>query len=547
MDYRPVYRDRTPRHSESMIAAYVAQGYWGEQTILERFRQIVAQRPDKEALIEGAHRFTYRQLNDQVEQTRQGLAALGLRPGDLIAVQLPNWWEQIVASLAIIDLGAVLVPVSIRLRGELKYILEFTAARAIVLPEAYHGFDHVGLVSELKPALPDLEHLVVPRLGRDLLGVVSFDRLQRMSGDSAPPAALDPNDPWEIIFTSGTTSAPKGVVRTHNNTLRTLSNLSNHYDFIRPDGSDIVLAILPVSFIFSQYLGVLSALLFGATLVLQDSFEPGAALKLLEREGVTYFGIVPSIVERFFEVEDLAQRDLSTLRYVSPAGEAVTRERKERIREAFGCDVLESYGLSEFTWPLGQVMRAGWEKKVSRTGIASPGTELAIVDAGGEPVPAGETGELLLRGPTRFPGYYGNPEATEECLDEDGWFHTGDLAQLDDDGFYAIVGRVKDVIKRKGSLIVPHEIEDALGEHPDLKDVAVVGLADPERGEIACACVVLRPGANLGTEELLSFLEGKLATFKLPERIEFLDELPVSPVGKVLKSDLKAMFENQRA
>ncbi|HEX9797849.1 MAG TPA: AMP-binding protein, partial [Anaerolineales bacterium] len=193
MDYRPVYRDRTPRHSESMIAAYVAQGYWGEQTILERFRQIVAQRPDKEALIEGAHRFTYRQLNDQVEQTRQGLAALGLQPGDLIAVQLPNWWEQIVASLAIIDLGAVLVPVSIRLRGELKYILEFTAARAIVLPEAYHGFDHVGLVSELKPALPDLEHLVVPRLGRDLLGVVSFDRLQRMSGDSAPPAALDPN------------------------------------------------------------------------------------------------------------------------------------------------------------------------------------------------------------------------------------------------------------------------------------------------------------------------------------------------------------------
>jgi fatty-acyl-CoA synthase len=545
LEYLPVYANGVPRHPDSLIRAYEAAGYWGEATISDRYHQIASNVPHKTALIEGDRRFNYSELTMRIGQVRDGLADIGIRQGDLVAVQLPNWWEQVVVSLAIVELGAILVPVSIRLRGELKYILEFTKAKTIIAPDEFHGFSHKDLIFNLEQELPSLRHVILVRSESEIGGSIPFESLPK-AGTPSPRPDLDSNSPWEIIFTSGTTSDPKGVVRTHNNTLRTMSNLSEHYDFILPDGSDVVMAILPISFIFAQYLGALSSLLFGATLVLQAAFEPKGALDLIEREKVTYFGIVPSIVERFFEVDNLEQRHLETLRFVSPAGEAVTRERKERIHEAFRCDVLESYGLSEFTWPLGQVKRAGWEKKLTRTGVASPGTELKIVETDGDEVGPGMTGELLLRGPTRFPGYFNNPEATNECIDEDGWFHTGDLAQVDDQAFYSIVGRAKDVIKRKGAMIVPHEIEDALSEHPDVRDVSVVGLSDPTHGEIACACVVPRSGAHPTEDELIAFMRGKIATYKLPERIELMDALPVSPVGKVLKSELITILQTSK-
>lgn len=542
MDWQSYFVNGVPRHSDDLIRAYEAAGYWGQATIVSRLREVIHRNPTKTAIVEKDVRLSFAELEAEIDRLRAGLASLGLARGDPVAVQLPNWWEHIPLLFAIVDLGAVYVPVSVRLRGELEYILRFTDARAIVLPETFHSFEHLDLISEMRPRLPSLRHVIVPRAANARGDILTYDSIAGGEVGAIAPARLSANDPWQIMFTSGTTAAPKGVVRTHNNTLWTMRNLSQCYDFIRPDGNDVTLAILPVSFVFAQYLCALGGLLHGGTLVLQATFDPTDALSLIEREKVTYFGIVPSLVERFFEVPDLQRRQLSSLRLVSPAGEAVTGERKERMREAFRCDVLESYGLSELTWPLGQLAASSWEKKVSTTGKPSPGAELRIVDDVGQDRPVGEAGELWLRGPTLFPGYYRNPEATQAAVDPSGWLHTGDLARLDDEGFYSIVGRVKDVIKRKGFLIVPQEIEDAVGTHPDVQAVSVIGLPDQTRGEITCACIVLRPGSDLSPAMLIEFLKGKLATYKLPERIELLDSLPLSPVGKVLKAELRGLL-----
>jgi long-chain acyl-CoA synthetase len=237
-------------------------------------------------------------------------------------------------------------------------------------------------------------------------------------------------------------------------------------------------------------------------------------------------------------LEEPDRPEFPTLQCVSPAGEAVTPERKEQMAVIFGCAIRESYGLAECTWPLGQLPEAPQQKLFNRTGTQSPSVSISVVGDQG-PLGSDEIGELLLGGPTLFPGYLGNPEITASVIAEDGWFQTGDLAYFDDDGYYAICGRQKDVIKRSGAQVIPQEIEDALSAHPNVKEVAVVGLPDDRRGEIACACVVLELGATVTADDLLEFLDGKLATYKLPERIEMFEQLPISNNGKVLKNELR--------
>lgn len=529
-----------PTYSSQLVEHYRQAGFWGDETICSRLRSVAASHGGRVALVDGTVRLTYDDLLARVDCVRRGLASLGVGRNDFVTVQLPNWWELVAAMFAIVDLGAVFVPVNVRMRGDLEYVLRYTESRAAIVPETFHGFAHAELVSGLKRSVTSLEHVVVVRGASP--GAVTFESLDgpAASGDRAD---LSGTDPWQIIFTSGTTSAPKGVVRTHDNTLWTLRNLASHYGLVHGDGSDVALAILPISFVFAQYLNQLTTLLSGGRLVLQETFDAAAALDLIEQEGVTFTGVVPSMVPTFLDVPGCLGRSFPSLRVVSPAGEAVTRERKEQLEQIFGCDVCESYGLAEMTWPLAQTPGSAFETRMSSTGARSTGAELRIVDDDGNDVGAGEVGELLLRGPTLFPGYLRNPDATAAAIEPDGWFHSGDLAFFDDDGFYAICGRKKDLIKRSGIQVLPQEIEDALEEHPAVHAVAVVGLPDDRRGEIACACVVLREGAAVTGDELVEFLRGRLATFKLPERIELMESLPLSANGKVLKSDLRAMLQ----
>lgn len=538
--YERTFVDGLPTYSQELIEHYREAGYWGDETITGRLRKVIAERGDHVAIVDGDERITYADLGERITAMRDGLAALGIGPGDYVTVQLPNWWELVVALFASVESGAVFVPTNVRMRADLEHVLRYTGSRILLVPETFNNFSYSELVSSFADELPDLEHVVVVRPTAETEGMTFADLCSKGTPGVVEPPELDPTRPWEIVFTSGTTSAPKGVLRTHDNTLYTLRNLAHHYGLYKGDGSDVSLAVLPIAFIFAQYLNQLGCLLYGGTLVLQEKFDAAAALDLIDEEGVTYSAVVPSMVPKLLEVPGVLERKFPTMRMVSPAGEAVTRERKEQLEQIFDCEVCESYGLAEMTWPLAQPPGSPYEQRMSATGVTSPGAELRVVDDDGNEVGVNEPGELLLRGPTLFPGYLANPEATAAAIDEDGWFRSGDLVRYDENGVYAICGRKKDLIKRAGVQVLPQEIEDALEEHPAVHAVGVVGIPDETRGEIACACIVPKGGASVEPDELIEFLRGKLATYKLPERIELMDELPVSPNGKVLKNELRA-------
>ena len=540
--YERTFAEGLPTYSPELVRRYREAGYWGDETITGRLRAVAAERPEHVAIVEGDLRLTYAELLERIDAARRGLQALGVGRGDYVTVQLPNWWELAVVMFATVEAGGVFVPTNVRMRGDLEHVLKYTGSRVLLVPETFNGFSYEELTASFSERLPDLDHVVVVRPSGE--ATHSFDALcaQGRDRDGGDVPELDPTGPWQIVFTSGTTSAPKGVLRTHDNTIYTLRNLVDHYGLFRGDGSDVSLAVLPIAFIFAQYLNLLGGLLYGGTLVLQEKFDAEEALELIQREGVTYTGVVPSMVPTFLDVPGIFDREFPTMRMVSPAGEAVTRERKEQLERIFGCDVCESYGLAEMTWPLAQPPGSDFEQRMSGTGVTSPGAELRVVDDEGDEVEPGRPGELLLRGPTLFPGYLRNPEATAAAIDADGWFRSGDLVRVDDGAVYAICGRKKDLIKRSGVQVLPQEIEDALEEHPAVHAVGVIGLPDERRGEIACACVVVKPGAEVSPEELLEFLRGNLATYKLPERIELMQALPVSPNGKVLKAELRAQL-----
>ncbi|HUY09315.1 MAG TPA: class I adenylate-forming enzyme family protein [Candidatus Dormibacteraeota bacterium] len=545
-DEAPIFVDGVPRHAPSLVARYTSAGYWGEQTISDRLRSAAADRSQHTAIVDGSRRLSYAEFAAAVSAVANAFRSFGVRRGDAVAVQLPNWWEQLVADFAIIEIGAVLVPVNARVRGELEYMLEYTHCKVLVIPDEYHGFSYVEYIDSIRPRLPDLRSVVVARgpANKEHSSFADLASADRKLDHHPALEAMSANDPWQIMFTSGTTSAPKGVVRTHNNTLFTLDLLINEYQILQGDGSDVALAVLPVAFVYAQYLCALGALLTGGTLVLQENFDAADLVDLVEKERVTLIGVVPSMVPVLQHVPNLAARDLSSLRIVAPAGEAVTRERKVELSEIFRCDVRECYGLAEVTMPLVQPAEATLEQRLSTTGRPNPATDLAIIDDDGGVVNGEGIGELLVKGPTLFSGYYRNPEATTNAIDGNGWFHTGDLVKRGQDGFYAISGRKKDLIKRGGASILPQDIEDALEGHPAVKAVAAFGLPDDRRGEIACACVVLNLGASTTVPDLLAYLRDRIATFKVPERIEFVDSLPLSANGKVLKAELAARLSS---
>lgn len=540
---RPRFVGGVPHHDRDVIARYRADGYWTETTLTEEFQRIVEAGPHATAVVDEGVRLSYAALRDQVQVFAAHLSRLGVGPGDIVTIQLPNWWEHVVALLGTIEAGAIAAPVNVRVRSELEYVLAVTESKVAIVPDSFHGFSHREAIGEMASRLPALRHRVIVR-GTGGEGETGFSEL--LAGGVGSPRARvsrEATDPWEIMFTSGTTSRPKGVVRTHDNTLFTIRLLTEHYRILEGSGRDVALAVLPISFVYAQYVCALGAICTGGTLVLMDGFDASKTLETIERERVSVLPIVPSMMPDFKEAfRGRANVELGSLRVLAPAGEAVTRERKQECAELFGCDIRECYGLAEVTMPLVQPAMASWERKLGCTGQVNPATEVRVVGEDGSDVNGDVAGELLVRSPSLFAGYYKNPDATFAAIDEDGWFHTGDLVRSAGGGFYGIAGRRKDLIKRGGVSVVPQDVEDALEGHPDVAAVAVFGLQDAVRGEIVCACVVLRDGAAASKDALRNYLVGRIASYKIPERIEMLEALPISGNGKVMKNELAARF-----
>ena len=499
---------------------------------------------DAEAIVDGARRVDYATLQEMVDGAARALIASGIERGDRVAVWAPNLLEWIVAALGITTAGGVLVPINTRFRGaEAAYILQRSGARALFTVRGFLDTDYPALLASAGVALPALAHTIVIS-GAAGGGVIGWDDFIAR-GTAVPAADLDarvdaigPDDPSDVVFTSGTTGNPKGVVMTHGQTLRAYLDWCDWAD-LRP--GDRYLIANPFFHIFGYKAGCLACLMRGATIFPLAVFDAGVVLEMVEREQISVLPGPPTIYHSLLDHPDRATRDVSSLRVAVTGAADIPVELIRRVREELPFErILTGYGLTEAGTVTGCRPDDDFEHIASTVGVAWPGFEVRIVAESGVDTPAGEPGEVVVRGETVTRGYLDDPEATAAAIDADGWLHTGDLGTIDADGYVRIVGRIKDMFIVGGFNAYPAEIENLMLRHERVAQVAVIGVPDDRLGEVAKAFVVLEPGPAIDPAGIIEWARAEMANFKVPRFVEFIDELPVNATGKVVKDELRA-------
>jgi fatty-acyl-CoA synthase len=499
-------------------------------------------------------RYTFGELTAAVDRVARGLLACGLVPGARVGIWSPNNAEWVLAMFAAAQAGLVLVNINPAYRArELEFALRQSGCSALLLAASFKSSDYIGMLHSLMPelkhahpgrlasaALPQLKTLI-QLSPANVHGFFSFADLQA-AGAAADPAVLsqasqtlDPDVPYNIQFTSGTTGLPKGATLTH-------FNLVNNGYFVgeamRLTAADSICIPVPMYHCFGMVLGVMAAMTHGAAAVFpSDSFEPLAVLEAVAAERCTALHGVPTMFIAELEHPRFAEFDLSSLRTGIMAGAPCPVSIMRRvIADMHMPEVTICYGMTE-TSPVSfqSTTDDPLEKRVSSVGRIHPHVQVKIIDEYGQVVPRGTPGELCTRGYSVMQGYWGEPERTCEVLDAAGWMHTGDLAALDASGYCNIVGRVKDMIIRGGENISPREIEEYLYSHPAVLDVAVVGVPCRKYGEEVCACVRLKEGARTTFDEIREFCRGQIAHYKIPRYVVFVDYFPLTVTGKVQK------------
>ncbi|MBI4790652.1 MAG: long-chain-fatty-acid--CoA ligase [Chloroflexi bacterium] len=493
--------------------------------------------PDREALIFREQRYTYRQLGEQADRVAQAFVKLGIRKGDHVAVDLPNWPEFVFAYFALMRIGAAIVLVNPRYRQtELAHILRDSDSVAILLPVEFENFQYLPMMQRLRAELPDLRHVIAVGEKKDSeSGVLYFDELMAHASDKpVPEANIDPaQDLAFLMYTSGTTGKPKGAMVTHANFVRTTEVA------VEPFGitdADVFLVLVPVTHIIGLFC-LNSAFFNRAKVILLDVFKAEPVAQLIEREKVTAQYAVPTVFT--LELAQADRYDISSLRTGLIAGASVPAELLRRL-VALNIQVHPQYGMTETSG--GLTTTSVDDNLVDRTetvGRALPGVEIKLVDDNRRPVPEAQVGEIAVKSQGLMKGYYKQPEATAAAFDGEGWFYTGDLGCRDERGYIRIVGRKKDMIIRGGYNIYPREIEDLLFTCPGVQEVAIIGVPDPVLGEKTCACIGPQPGARLTEAEIKDFCRGKIADYKVPDYVRFVESFPLTATGKVYKAMLK--------
>ncbi|MFD5424031.1 FadD3 family acyl-CoA ligase [Streptomyces sp. NPDC127084] len=495
---------------------------------------------EREAVAEGRTRVTYAELGERVERAAAGCVAAGVRPGDRVAIWAPNTLDWIVSALGAVSAGAVLVPLNTRFKGaEAAYILQRTRAKLLFITGTFLGTSYVASLRRADVPLPHLEQVVVLadsapedyRTWKDFL----------VAGDMVPTAevraradAVAPSSPSDIVFTSGTTGRPKGAVITHAQTLRCygvwceLAGLRE---------GDRYLIVNPFFHTFGYKAGIIACLMRGATMVPQPVFNVDTVLANIAAERISVLPGPPTLHQSLLDHPARDAHDLSALRLVVTGAAVVPLQLVERLRgELRIATVLTAYGLSEASGIVTMCRRGDTPETVATTsGRAIPDTEVRVVS--GAP---GEPGEILVRGHNVMSGYFEDPEGTAAAIDADGWLHTGDVGVLDEGGNLRITDRIKDMFIVGGFNAYPAEIEQLLGLHPDIADVAVIGVPDGRLGEVGRAYVVRRAGAPLTSDDVIAWSRREMANYKVPRSVEFVAELPRNASGKVLKGELRA-------
>ena len=530
------------RLTSEMVARHTASGWWGRDTIYGLLSVRVAMHPDREALVDSRRRITYGELKDGIDRTAAVLKAHGVGRGDVVTIQLPNWIEFAFVFFALELIGAVANTISPDFRSrEVSYILRFSRSRAYVCTQSFKGFDYPGMVRALMQELPDLRFIcVVDGAGENDTVSLANELARTPPLPSAERVAMSSNEVFRMAFTSGTTGNPKCVLHSFNTTLPAFRVLTRD---MQVSENDVFLIYLPVGLNFG-YLLLVHALLLGARAVLLDRFSGRAALELIEREKVTFAGSAPASLIAMLNEKDLERYDCSSLRLVITAGASCPVETLRAFRRRMAGHLIELYGMLETGYHTYTRLSDDAETVTGTIGRCAEGMGLRLIDAQGRDVPRGEEGEIAADGPCVHLGYYNNPQANADAFTADGWFRTGDLGVVADAaGNLRIVGRSTEIINRGGKKFFPREVEEILYTHPKVLHAAMVGVADPRLGERNCLCVVPKNGASVSLEEFTGFLRDQIATYKLPERLEVLDELPFTPTGKIQRFILQRQIE----
>jgi HIP---CoA ligase len=484
--------------------------------------------PDAEALVGGDVRLTFSELRDEVGRATRAAMAAGLRKGDRAAIWAPNMREWVIAALGLHGAGAVIVPLNTRYKGdEAAYVLNRSGARILFTVRDFLGIDY--------PALLRGREMAVER-------TVEFDGSswdEYLSGvsDAYPPEVCD-DDLSDIIFTSGTTGRPKGVMSTHGQTVKIFRDWSS---IVGLHAGDRYLIATPFFHTFGYKAGFVASLNAGATVFPMPVVEVQTVLELVSREKITVLPATPTLFQAIFNDPDRDRYDLTSLRLSAVGAASVPVELVERMRSELFSTVVTGYGLTESTGVISMSRPEDPPEIISRTvGRALPGVEVRVIDDEGKEVPHGTSGEILTRGYNVMRGYFDAPEQTAEAIDVDGWLHTGDVGTMDDAGYISITDRLKDMFIVGGFNAYPAEIEAALLRHPGIAMAAVIGVPDTRLGEVGMAFVVPSVSSSLSEDAVISWAREEMANYKVPRRVAIVEALPTNAVGKVLKDELRA-------
>ena len=516
---------------------YIERGWWRDDTLTKWLERHATATPEAPAIRHGDTVISYGELKHKVGNLAGALAALGIAKGEVVAIQLPNLPEFLIAYLAIASLGAVMSTIHMPYRAaEIETLLAHAKARAVICLSAAKDYPAAEIMLGLKTTLPLLDHVIA--LGAPVEGTLSLGELiaheREAPEDAEPPVA---SDPFLLLFTSGTTSAPKAVpLSYHNMLINARLGAPEHGLTAR----DVILSAAPFSHLYGLY-SFHVAMAVGAATLLLPAFAPPELATTIERGRPTALWTAPAHVAACLALGLFDRHDLSSLKLAIISGSACPPELARAFAtKAPNCTVTQLWGMTETQGALYSRPGDPLEVSANSAGRPSPGTEVRIVDADGLPVAPGTEGELQVRGCLLFPGYLDNPAANEAAFTEGGWFRSGDLAVQDAAGNVRISGRTKDVINRGGVKYNPLDVELLLDKHPKILQSAIVPVPDPVLGEKACAFVVPKPGAEVTLRELCDYLsQHNIAKIKLPERLEIVGEMPMTPTRTIIKGRLK--------
>jgi cyclohexanecarboxylate-CoA ligase len=521
------------------IQAMGARRLWGNRTLLDCLDLAVASRPDAIAIVE--HRasgnprnaISYRELDNRSKAVARLLRSHGIASGDVVSCLLPNWWDFAALHLACLRLGAItnaLIPI-LRER-ELRYMMNFAETKLLVIPSVFRGFDYSAMIEALRPDLPSLRSVLVAGFE----DAEYFESCVASQGpDLAGGEACSPNDVIEILYTSGTTGEPKGVMHSSNTLFAALTPYAERLNL---GSDDVVLMASPLAHQTGFIYGMMLPIYLGCPVVLMDVWNAERAAEIIAAEGVTFtMGATPFLSD-LTEVAVTRPEKFGTLRTFMAAGAPIPPALVRRAKDYLGAHIVSGWGMTENGAVTTTLLDDPPEKIFETDGCPLPGREIRVVGPDGDPLPAGQEGYLQTRSCSNFVGYLKKPELN--ATDPDGWFDTGDMARVDGDGYLRITGRTKDIIIRGGENIPVIEIENLLHKHPDISEVAIVAMPDDRLGERACAFVIPKRGADLSLECLVRFLnDHQIATQYLPERLEVMEDFPRTASGKVQKAVLR--------